>query len=100
MKLLLTFISLLLIVKSCGQSPDLSDTVYSGNPLFYRWYADPASRIYNDTFWIFPTYSDYYHEQVFFDCFSSTDLVNWTKHERIIDTTEVYWADSAMWTPA
>jgi hypothetical protein len=37
--------------------------------------------------------------QVFMDCFSSPDLVNWTKHERIIDTAEVAWADSAMWAP-
>jgi beta-xylosidase len=94
------FICMLLIVKSCGQPAGTHDPVYSGNPLFDGWYADPASRIYNDTFWIFPTYSDYFHRQVYFDCFSSPDLINWTKHERIIDTTEVQWADSAMWAPA
>src|SRR5690606_9429677 len=32
--------------------------------------------------------------------FSSRDLVNWKKHARIIDTTEVQWAWRAMWAPA
>ncbi len=34
------------------------------------------------------------------DAFSSPDLVNWTKHEQIIDTAAVAWADSAMWAPS
>ncbi len=33
------------------------------------------------------------------DDFSSPDLVKWTKHERIIDTSEVKWAKRAMWAP-
>lgn len=34
------------------------------------------------------------------DAFSSTDLVNWTKHERIIDNKAVKWVWRAMWAPA
>lgn len=34
------------------------------------------------------------------DAFSSKDLVNWQKHERIIDTSTVKWAKRAMWAPA
>ena len=34
------------------------------------------------------------------DAFSSKDLVNWTKHEHIVDTTEVKWIWQAMWSPA
>ena len=34
------------------------------------------------------------------DAFSSKDLVNWTKHERIIDTAAIKWARRAMWAPA
>ena len=71
----------------------------SGNPVFEGWYADPEGIIYGDTYWIYPTYSDNFEKQVFFDCFSSKDLVNWTKHENIIDTTEVKWAKRAMWAP-
>lgn len=72
----------------------------SGNPVFEGWYADPEGIVYGDTYWIYPTYSARYENQVFFDCFSSKDLVNWTKHHAIIDTSEVKWAEKAMWAPS
>ncbi|MFA7493886.1 MAG: glycoside hydrolase family 43 protein, partial [Proteiniphilum sp.] len=72
---------------------------YSGNPIFEGWYADPEGIIYDNQYWIFPTYSNLYEKQVFFDCFSSPDLINWTKHESILDTAEVKWAKIAMWAP-
>jgi beta-xylosidase len=73
---------------------------HSGNPVFPGWYADPEGIIYGDRFWIFPTYSAPYEEQVFMDAFSSTDLTNWEKHPRIIDTGAVRWAEKAMWAPS
>ena len=57
----------------------------SGNPVFEGWYADPEGVIFGDTYWIYPTYSAPYDKQVFFDCFSSKDLVTWEKHSRILD---------------
>ncbi|MDR0724729.1 MAG: glycoside hydrolase family 43 protein [Prevotellaceae bacterium] len=72
----------------------------SGNPVFEGWYADPEGIIYGDTYWIYPTYSDNYEKQTFFDCFSSKDLITWTKHPSIIDTNEVKWAKQAMWAPS
>ncbi|MDX9928957.1 MAG: glycoside hydrolase family 43 protein [Bacteroidales bacterium] len=73
---------------------------YSGNPVFPGWYADPEGIIYNNRYWIFPTYSASYRDQVFMDAFSSKDLTNWKKHERIIDTGAVRWAEKAMWAPS
>lgn len=73
--------------------------IWSGNPVFNGWYADPEVIIYGDRYWIYPTYSAEYEKQVHFDCFSSPDLVNWTKHENILDTAEVKWANRAMWAP-
>ncbi len=72
----------------------------SGNPLFPGWYADPEGEIFGDTYWIYPTYSAGYFDQTFMDAFSSKDLVNWTKHERVIDGADVSWADYAMWAPS
>jgi predicted alpha-1,6-mannanase (GH76 family) len=72
---------------------------WSGNPVFKGWYADPEAVIYGDRYWIYPTYSDVYEKQVHFDCFSSPDLVHWTKHENILDTSDVKWARRAMWAP-
>lgn len=73
---------------------------FSGNPVFEGWYADPEGIIFGNEYWIFPTYSAPYNEQVFMDAFSSPDLVKWTKHKKIIDTTAVKWAKRAMWAPA
>lgn len=77
-----------------------ADTLRSGNPIIKGWYADPEAAIFNKQYWVYPTYSDVYKKQVFFDAFSSPDLVNWTKHERILDTAAVTWAKKAMWAPA
>lgn len=72
----------------------------SGNPLFPGWYADPEARIFNKQYWIYPTYSAKYEEQVFLDAFSSSDLVNWTKHAHVLDTASVKWAKKAVWAPS
>lgn len=78
----------------------LSGFTQISNPVFEGWYADPEGIVYDGTCWIYPTHSAPYEEQIFFDCFSSTDLVNWTKHERILTSEEVKWANRAMWAPA
>lgn len=75
-------------------------TNFSGNPIFKGWYADPEAAIFNKEYWVYPTYSAPYEKQVFFDAFSSDNLVDWKKHERILDTAGVKWARRAMWAPA
>jgi hypothetical protein len=47
----------------------------SGNPIIDGWYADPEDAIFENQYWIYPTYSAPYDKQVFFDAFSSPDLV-------------------------
>jgi beta-xylosidase len=95
----ITAIGMFISVVSCGYKPTKTKLM-SGNPVFDGWYADPEAIIYADKYWIYPTYSDVYEKQVFFDCFSSEDLIKWTKHSRIIDTAEVRWAKRAMWAPS
>jgi beta-xylosidase len=72
----------------------------SGNPIIKGWYADPEAAIFKDRYWIYPTYSDKYEQQVFFDAFSSKNLVHWKTHHKILDTAAVKWARRAMWAPA
>ncbi|HRT07575.1 MAG TPA: glycoside hydrolase family 43 protein [Candidatus Paceibacterota bacterium] len=72
----------------------------AANPVFPGWYADPEGVVFGSRFWIYPTYSAPYDQQVFFDAFSSTNLVDWTRHSRILDTNAVRWARRAMWAPA
>lgn len=99
MKNPLSLFSLLLLSFVALTAPAQS-TKKAGNPVFPGWYADPEGVIFDKTYWIYPTYSDKYDRQVFFDAFSSPDLVTWTKHPRILDTTAVKWAKRAMWAPA
>lgn len=96
----LSVLFFVILMTSCGQSAKKEAVVKSGNPIFEGWYADPEGIIYDDTYWIYPTWSDLFENQVFFDCFSSKDLITWTKHSHILDTAEVKWAKRAMWAPA
>jgi beta-xylosidase len=91
-----------MLICVCCSAPDKKseDVALAGNPVFPGWYADPEAVIFDSTYWIYPTYSDAFEKQVYMDAFSSPDLVNWTKHERIIDTASVKWAKRAMWAPA
>ncbi|MCP5515745.1 MAG: family 43 glycosylhydrolase [Verrucomicrobiales bacterium] len=72
----------------------------AGNPVIQGWYADPEATVFGDRYWIYPTFSAPYDEQLHFDAFSSPDLIHWTRHSRILDNREVRWARRAMWAPA
>jgi beta-xylosidase len=73
--------------------------ITSGNPLFPGWYADPEAVIFNNQYWIFPTYSAKYEDQVFLDAFSSADLIRWKKYHAVLDTSVIRWAKKAIWAP-
>ncbi|HEV2355088.1 MAG TPA: glycoside hydrolase family 43 protein, partial [Puia sp.] len=72
----------------------------SGNPILPGWYADPETAVFDREYWIYPTYSARYNQQIFFDAFSSSDLIHWVKHPHILDTSGIKWAHRAMWAPA
>jgi len=86
--------------KTVSAASDQKNKNFAGNPLFPGWYADPEGIIFGKQYWIYPTYSAPFNQQVFMDAFSSPDLINWTKHSRILDTTAIKWARRAMWAPA
>lgn len=72
----------------------------SGNPIIQGWYADPEVRVFQNEYWIYPTYSAPYDQQLFLDAFSSKDLITWKKHPRILDSADVRWARRAIWAPS
>lgn len=119
----------LFLLAACSGTGDhpasTEETARAGNPVIEGWYADPEANIYGDTYWIFPTLSDYYGEpdtltgfseeqlalrenaineqylmQTWFDIFSSPDLVNWTKHEKVLKLTDVSWGAYSLWAPS
>lgn len=97
-KLLLTSM-MILAVAATGQAQNKKKKT-SGNPIAQGWYADPEGVVLDGEYWIYPTYSAEYEKQLYMDAFSSKDMVNWTKHPRVIENTNVKWAWRAMWAPA
>ncbi len=95
---------LLIIGISCKDRKNTNGTrsapEKSGNPIFEGWYADPEAVVFDDEYWVYPTFSDAFENQLFLDAFSSPDLVQWTKHERILDTTKIKWLQQALWAPS
>ena len=91
----LAMMCLLLVMAASAKSKK-----QSGNPLFQGMYADPEVAVMGGKYWIFPTYSAPYDDQLYFDAFSSTDLVNWTKHEKVIEQKNISWLRRALWAPS
>jgi hypothetical protein len=121
----LVVLALATLPQALGQKPDakLKEQGRSGNPVFEGWYADPEAIVYDREYWIYPTWSDdyptavaldetrltlrqkrainkQYLKQTFMDAFSSTDLVHWTKHPRVLDIKNIKWAEFALWAPS
>jgi hypothetical protein len=46
----------LFITNTYGQKP-VEPKPRAGNPVFKGWYADPEGTIFNNKYWIYPTYS-------------------------------------------
>lgn len=99
MKQILFFLFVVFYSRTIAQTI-VPDNHKNNNPIFKGWYADPEGIIFNKTYWVYPTFSAPYNDQVFLDAFSSPDLTHWTKHSRIIDTSAVKWAKRAMWAPS
>ncbi len=99
MKKIVIYLIFLVSIVAVSQNNN-SNKKTAGNPIFKGWYADPEGIIFDNQYWVFPTYSAPYEKQVFLDAFSSPDLVNWTKHEKVLDTISVKWAKRAMWAPS
>lgn len=71
------------------------------NPLFEGWYADPEIHRFDDTFYIYPTFSAEYELQTFFEVWSSTDLQSWKNEGKILDFKDVSWSTyRAAWAPS
>jgi len=97
-KILLVCISSISLI--CASAQPKGAGARSGNPLFPGWYADPEAAVFQKQWWIYPTFSAPYNQQVFMDAFSSKDLITWVKHPAIVDTASIKWAKRAMWAPA
>ena len=96
MKVPYLFSTLLCIFFSCYA---YAQNEKSGNPVIDGWYADPDVTIWDGEYWIVPTTSIDHQDQLYFDAFSSPDLINWTKHSRVVNDSIVKWGKSCFWAP-
>ncbi len=80
--------------------PVAAQAARSGNPILPGWYADPEAHVFGGRYWVYPTYSAPYDQQTLMDAFSSTDLITWEKHPRVLDVADVTWAKRAVWAPS
>ncbi|RYE74330.1 MAG: arabinan endo-1,5-alpha-L-arabinosidase, partial [Myxococcales bacterium] len=78
-----------------------TDARSSGNPVLPGWYADPELHFFDGRYYLYPTYSDAYERQTFFEAFVSDDLVTWEGVGRILDFADIPWSTNrAAWAPA
>jgi beta-xylosidase len=91
---------LLIVALALTAATIASQSARAGNPVLPGWYADPEAHVFGGTYWIYPTYSAPYDQQVFMDAFSSDDLVSWEKHPHVLEVSSVKWARRALWAPS
>lgn len=78
-----------------------TEQTHTGNPLFAGWYADPEIHVFGNRYYIYPTFSDDYEKQTFFEAWSSADLADWRCEGRILDFADIAWSGNhAAWAPS
>ena len=94
----LPLVALSALLVTAGQGA--SQATVSGNPILQGWYADPEAHVFGQRYWVYPTTSAPYDEQTYMDAFSSTDLVTWIRHPRVLELEDVDWGTRALWAPS
>lgn len=69
------------------------------NPIVEGWYADPESRVYGDTVYMYVTKSLPFEEQTNLDLVTTKDLESFEIHHDILDMKSFVGATFAIWAP-
>lgn len=69
------------------------------NPVVNGWYADPESRVYGDSVYMYVTNSLPFEEQINLDVVVTNDLENFEVHRDILDMSTYHGATFAIWAP-
>ena len=71
------------------------------NPLFPGWYADPEIHCFDGRYYVYPTNSAPFAQQLSYECWSSDDLVSWRNDGVILSLPDVRWSTNfAAWAPS
>ncbi len=67
------------------------------------FHADPSAHAWAGRYWIYPSTdepgSTSWRQMKSWNCYSSTDLVNWERHGEIFSLDKISWAKNAAWAP-
>ena len=69
------------------------------NPIVNDWYADPESRVYGDTVFMYVTKSLPFDDQLNLDLVTTKDLQNFEVYHDILDMSTYNGAHRAIWAP-
>jgi beta-xylosidase len=69
------------------------------NPVVDAWYADPESRVYGDTVYMYVTNSLRFEDQHNLDLVTTRDLENFEVYHNILDMSTYNGASYAIWAP-
>ena len=69
------------------------------NPISKNWYADPESRVYGDTVYMYVTNSLPFEEQHNIDLVTTKDIENFEIYRDILDMSTYKGAETAIWAP-
>lgn len=69
------------------------------NPVCDNWYADPESRVYGDTVYMYVTRSLNYESQLNLDLVTTSDLKHFDVHYGILDMSTYKGVAKAVWAP-
>jgi hypothetical protein len=80
-----------------------SNSIFGQNPIIQTIFtADPAPMVHNDTVYLYTTHDEDVTVNNFFTmndwrCFSSTDMVNWTDHGKVLSYKDFSWSGGDAW---
>ncbi|MEO7494111.1 MAG: family 43 glycosylhydrolase [Massilia sp.] len=87
-------------VAASAQAPALEVLPTPPKPILDGFTADPAIRVFGDTYYIYPTSDKPNWQTTDFSVWSSKNLVDWKKERMILDVTkDLAWANIEAWAP-
>lgn len=84
----------------CGAHAAEADTAQAPKPILNGFTADPAIRVFGDTYYIYPTSDKPNWQTTDFSVWSSKNLVDWKQERKVLDVTkDLKWANIEAWAP-
>lgn len=78
-------------------------SLYAQKPILPDFHADPSAHEWDGKYWIYPSTDEHgstsWLEMKRWECYSSTDLINWKNEGQIFSLDDVSWAEQAAFAP-